>query len=175
MPNETGTALPIVAIGGWDSISLSYTFNGSYRLPADGTAGNRINLATEHSVEEFTDLYVIAWVQGTDKTVFQAANLTKVAFVGIEDNLSNAINTVEVYPNPCVDMINVNINMQNAEGVAATLIDMEGSIVDSKVVKLNAGKNLIQFNAANLSNGIYNVMVFDSKNNSSVHKVIVQH
>lgn len=174
LPNETGSNVPTVAIGAWDSLSLSYTFPGSYRLPADGTSANRINTATEHSVEEFTDLYVIAWVQGADKTVFQAANLTKVTSTGIEA-LSNTVNNVEVYPNPVADVINVNITMQNTDGIAATLVDMEGSIIDSKVTRLNAGKNTISFNAANLANGVYNVMVFDSKNNSSVHKIIVQH
>ncbi len=174
LPNETGSNVPTVAIGAWDSLSLSYTFPGSYRLPADGTSANRINTATEHSVEEFTDLYVIAWVQGSDKTVFQAANLTKVTSTGIE-SLSQAINSVEVFPNPSAEVINVTINMDNADGIAATLVDIEGSIVDSKVLRLNAGKNTIQFNAANLANGVYNVMVFDSKNNSSVHKIIVQH
>ncbi len=86
-----------------------------------------------------------------------------------------AINSVEVFPNPSAEVINVTINMDNADGIAATLVDIEGSIVDSKVLRLNAGKNTIQFNAANLANGVYNVMVFDSKNNSSVHKIIVQH
>jgi hypothetical protein len=174
LPNETGSNVPTVAIGAWDSLSLSYTFPGSYRLPADGTSANRINTATEHSVEEFTDLYVIAWVQGSDKTVFQAANLTKVTSTGIE-SLSQAINSVEVFPNPSAEVINVTINMDNTDGIAATLVDIEGSIVDSKVLRLNTGKNTIQFNAANLANGVYNVMVFDSKNNSSVHKIIVQH
>ena len=174
LPNETGSTVPVVAIGAWDSLSFNYTFPGSYRLPADGTTANRINTATEHSVEEFTDLYVIAWVQGADKTVFQAANLTKVTSTGIEA-MSHTVHSVEVFPNPTADFINVNISMDQPDAIAATLVDLEGSIVESTVQRLNGGKNNIRFNAANLANGVYNVMIFDSKGNSAVHKVVVQH
>jgi hypothetical protein len=65
--------------------------------------------------------------------------------------------------------------MDQPDAIAATLVDLEGSIVESTVQRLNGGKNNIRFNASNLANGIYNVMIFDSKGNSAVHKVVVQH
>ncbi len=57
------------------TFSTDYTFQGSYRLPANGQAANRINHATEHSVEEFSDLRVVVWVEEVDtKEVLQAFN-----------------------------------------------------------------------------------------------------
>ena len=57
------------------TFSTDYTFQGSYRLPANGQAANRINHTTEHSVEEFSDLRVVVWVEEVDtKEVLQAFN-----------------------------------------------------------------------------------------------------
>ena len=52
---------------------LSYTFNGNYILPP--SAQSPANLNTEHTVENFNNLGVIAWVQDTiTKEVFQSVN-----------------------------------------------------------------------------------------------------
>lgn len=55
-----------------------FTLPGAYRLPANGTSANQIKLATEHSVENFNNLYVVAWVESkTEKVVLQSAKLSK--------------------------------------------------------------------------------------------------
>ncbi|MGI9190979.1 MAG: T9SS type A sorting domain-containing protein [Chitinophagaceae bacterium] len=174
IPNETGTSLPNVSIGNWDSLSFSYTFNGNYKLPTDGSAANRINHASEHSIEEFTDLYVIAWIQGADKQVYQAANLTSLTPVGTND-LSNAIQTVNVYPNPASEFFQVDINMQMGENVLATLVDANGRVIESRRLQTQVGNNTMRFETSSLANGIYHLMIFDSKKNASVHEVLVRH
>lgn len=171
LPSETGTTLPAQAIGSWDSTSFTYTFNGQYRLPADGQTANRINHATEHSVEEFSDLYVIAWIQGTDKVVYQAANLSLTT--GFE-SLSNVFEKVNVFPNPAQNKINVQVNLKNNEQIIATLVDLEGNMINSKMVQMKSGNNNIEFDATQLAAGMYNIMIFDSKGNSSVNKVVIQ-
>ena len=73
MPNVNGIALdnipvntPFVALQNWE-------FKGNYRLPAN--AGSPINHEIEHSVEDFNNLTVVAWVQNMqNKEVCQAAN-----------------------------------------------------------------------------------------------------
>lgn len=174
LPSEAGTAVPAVTIGNWDSLSFTYTFNGNYRLPGDGQTANRINHTTENSIEEFTDLYVIAWIQGADKQVYQAANLVSNTPVGMQE-FSNAIQQVDVYPNPTTDVLNVTLNMKNNDNVLATLVDINGNMIESKSINTIPGQNTVQFNTKNLAQGMYHVMIFDSKNNSSVHKVMVQH
>ena len=75
IPNENGTTISSLAMNDLINETLEYTFNGEYVLSADGQTANQIDLATEHSVEEFTDLSVIVWVEdATSKTVFQAAH-----------------------------------------------------------------------------------------------------
>lgn len=174
LPNENGTNVPNVAIGNWDSISLSWEFKGNYRLPANGTTAERINHNTEHSIEEFTDLYVIAWIQGADKQVYQAVNLTSLTPVGTED-FSQSIKNISVYPNPASDVITVDLNMKDADKIMATLVDVQGNIVESKTTNTTIGNNKISFNTSSIAAGVYHIMLFDSKNNSSVHRVVVQH
>jgi len=73
MPDVNGIALdntsvstPFVALQSWE-------FKGNYRLPAD--AGSPINHNIEHSVEDFNNLVVVAWVQNMqNKTIYQAEN-----------------------------------------------------------------------------------------------------
>jgi hypothetical protein len=49
-----------------------WEFRGDYRLPNNGN--NPINHAIEHSVEDFNNLTIVAWVQSGDGTVIQACN-----------------------------------------------------------------------------------------------------
>lgn len=75
LPDNNGTLVASLDALTPFTYSGSYTFNGNYRLPANGQAANVINLATEHSVEEFSDLRVVVWVEDeTSKEVLQAFN-----------------------------------------------------------------------------------------------------
>jgi len=62
VPSQNGTVLTGgLALGVEKSFTLAYEFPGNYRLAPNGQSP--INLATEHSVEEFDDLEVIVFVQ----------------------------------------------------------------------------------------------------------------
>lgn len=171
LPSETGTTIPAQQIGAWDSTSFTYSFKGSYRLPSDGQTANIINHTTEHSVEEFTDLYVIAWLQGNDKTVYQAANLSLTT--GLEA-VKPVFNEVQIFPNPAQNIIHMQLSLNHNEQIIATLVDLEGNVVNSKMVQMKSGNNNLDFDASQMASGLYNIMIFDSKGNSSVHRVVVQ-
>jgi hypothetical protein len=174
LPNENGTALPAVTVGNWDSITVNWTFNGNYRLPQDGATANRINHASENSVEEFTDLYVIAWIQGPDKQVYQAVNLTDQTPVGTE-NFNETVTGIRVYPNPASDRLQVELNLESAQQIMATLVDLNGNVISSQARPMQAGKGSLSFDISQVANGVYHLMVFDGNNNSSVQKVVVSH
>jgi hypothetical protein len=173
VPDQNGTAIG-GTVGAWDSLSFSYVFNGSYRLPTDGTTANVINHATEHSVEHFDSLYVIAWIQGSDKVIYQAANLSTLSTTAI-GNFSNVIQNVSIYPNPTADFFTIDLNMENKDNVMATLISEDGSVIEAKSVEMNVGKNSIEFNTSGLAAGVYNVILLDSKKNAAVHQIVVVH
>lgn len=83
LPDENGTLLEnvssnLMTANLTSKHSIIYSQKGSYRLPADGTSGNRINLSLGNTVENFNNLYVVAWIESqTEGMVLQSARLTK--------------------------------------------------------------------------------------------------
>ncbi len=175
LPTENGTAAVNHAVGVWDSLTLTYTVNGNYRLPADGAAANRINNATENSVEEFSDLRVLGWAQGSTKQVYQAANLVMDPNETGVYPMSAAINTINIYPNPSSSFVNVDLNMASAETATIKFMDMKGVMIETRTSQFAAGSNMIQFNTSNLASGNYLIGIIDAKGNAFVKQVTVAH
>lgn len=173
IPSDLGTPLT-AAVGTEETKTLTFTFAGNYRLPANGQTASWINNATEHSVENFANLKVVAWVQGSDKKVYQAANLTKGAGTGVSQ-VSTTVGAITVYPNPAKDVVNVNFDMTAADEVFATIVSLNGAVVGKQQVKMNAGKNTMTFDVKGLAAGFYNLIIFDSSNNSFAQRVSVVH
>jgi hypothetical protein len=173
MPHEGGTTVPDKPIGTPDSMTLTFTFAGAYRLPPDGQTANRINHTTEHSVEDFNNLKVVAWMQGTDKKVYQAANLTKVT-TGI-DEPSKTVGALEVFPNPANDRVMMTFDMKAADEVHAQLISLNGAVVRTSTTRLQGGKQSLSFDTRDLAAGNYTLIVTDSERNVFAQLVTVSH
>ncbi len=174
LPTEAGTVISNKPEGVADSLTLSYKFVGKYRLPVDGAAANIINHTLEHSVEEFSDLRVIAWVQGgADKQVYQAANLSLKAPTVSDKNLPINIKNIVTYPNPASDFINIKMNVEREEQLTLVLIGTNGSIVRAIEQSVFAGENQLQINTADLSTGMYYLSIMDSRNNSHTEGIMI--
>jgi hypothetical protein len=65
--------------------------------------------------------------------------------------------------------------MKQSDEILTSLVDINGNMIETKSIKTTLGTNKITFNVSKLAQGMYNVLIFDSKNNSSVHKITVQH
>ena len=120
LPESTGEMI----IGNFSSgdvieYDTTYTFQGDYRLPNNAT--DEIDHETEHSVEEFSDLYVVMFMQSlVDKRFYQSAI---GEFCKTEENFLRPWGTdpivplsVEefnrgrshvVYPNPANDLVTI--------------------------------------------------------------------
>jgi len=72
MPDANGILIGNLNADDHVVILQEWEFKGNYRLP--NNANNPINHAIEHSIEDFNNLTIIAWVQAQDKTVAQACN-----------------------------------------------------------------------------------------------------
>jgi hypothetical protein len=71
VPDESGTALTTLIAGETTTHNLQFVFQGDY--DADAGYANQVDHATAHTVEEFSDLAVVAWVQDLDSwEVFNA-------------------------------------------------------------------------------------------------------
>lgn len=181
IPNQAGQAISLTVANTKDSVSFSYTFPASYRLPADATAANRISFVsgkdTNNSVENFANLRVAAWLQfknGTTKEVFNAARLTRVSPTDVGE-LSASVSNVAVYPNPASSNVTVDLNMKNIDLVSVKLINMTGAVVAAQSVPCVPGSNKVSFETANLAAGMYSILILDSKNNSFGQQVLIAH
>lgn len=166
LPNELGTVITVATT--WDSLSFTCKFNGSYRLPADGAVANRINDATEHSVENFANIRPVVWIQGSDKKVYQAFNLVKAAVATDISKADLSINEVSLYPNPTNSNTTIEFNLNKAETVTVNVLSVLGQVVYTKTLtNLSAGTQTIDLNSENWANGIYNVTIATSNGNVS--------
>ncbi len=150
VPSEAGTTLTNLTDGVMQTANLSYTFNGSYTLPANATAP--VNHASAHTVEDFSDLGVMVWIQDmATKEVYQSVDLTQSGIGTGEQGLGS----VRVFPNPTSDMVRVDLS-----GVTGActyrLVNALGQVVAAGTAQGGAELTL---NVAQWTSGLYFVQV----------------
>ncbi|MCH1534194.1 MAG: T9SS type A sorting domain-containing protein [Schleiferiaceae bacterium] len=165
MPNENGETLSALTSGQSVTKTLSYTFNGNYTLPAN--AQSPANLSVEHTVEDFTNLGVILWVQDiSTKEVLQSVDATYT--IGqFEETLASELN---VYPNPTSG----NFFVEGDFEAAATLklMDMTGRILLQKEADFTGGQK-VEISTEGFASGTY-LLITTTEGASHAQPVIVK-
>lgn len=175
IPGIDGQPIMALTAGQATNVSGTYVFQGDYRLPNDGQPASHINHDTEHSVEEFEDLHVIAWIQhDASKTVLQAGNLFNTR-TSVTDLSKAQVEEVSVYPNPAKDQFTVSFDLLNNADVTLNVVNMAGQVVDTKAVTAPAGNVMVEFGANQLPNGNYTVQVVAEGEVIATSKVVVAH
>ncbi len=151
MPSSSGQSISSLTSGTTVTQTLSYTFNGNYVLPPN--ANSPANLNVEHTVEDFENLGVIAWIQDmSTKEVFQSVDATYT--IGqFENELASALS---IYPNPATDFITVEGNFEGKATVK--LISLLGQEIQGFEGELSAG-NSLRIPTEGLAKGTYLVVV----------------
>ena len=157
IPNASGTSWSSCPIGTIEHFDLSYTFNGSYFLPAD--ANDPILHISEHSVEEFGDLGVALWVQrSTSKEVYQATYA--INGTASNDEASNNLPFARVYPNPVNETATVAFDLSTSQSVTLDIYNTSGQIIATQTVAdAQVGRNKVDLNTSDYSNGLYLVRI----------------
>jgi hypothetical protein len=146
------------------SKKIAYTFNGGYRLPLDGSAGQHINHLSENSVETWNDLSVVVFVQdATTKEILQSETFP-IALVGTEAVEQN----LNLYPNPANNLFVVEANEMGNATVVVT--DLQGKVVFNG----NMTSGALSMNVADWSAGVYMVSV-NGNNKNLNSKMVVRH
>lgn len=175
LPGSFGTALGTLAANDTGSLTLTYMFPGAYRLPPNGQPASRINLNTEHSVEDSTHLRVVCWLQDAGKHVAQAANLKSVFPTSVTQLQSGPLSDCRVFPNPANTALGIQLNVATTGKVSALLVDMNGAVVARQHSLMMAGHNSLSFDTSSLPAGNYSLLVLDDNNNSFGQMVTVTH
>jgi hypothetical protein len=91
--------------------------------------------------------------------------------IGDATSFSNAA----VYPNPATSEFNIDIDASKVGSVQMSIYSINGIMVlNSKSINLEEGRNTINENISNLSNGIYIVKLVDSSNNEVMVKKLIK-
>lgn len=157
-PANSGTAITLRE-NTPQTIQLEYEFQGDYRLPVN--AKDPINHASEHSVENFNNIYMVYWLQDyKTKEVFQAGR--SYGGVSISD-IRHPETRVKVYPNPASDQMQVcsgtpftSLRLVNLAGQTVYQESVETSEHSFSVSGLSAGLYILQLQTAN---GVINTKV----------------
>lgn len=165
VPGTSGTFLTGVDAGDTVEVELSYTFEGDYVLPPN--AGSPVDHGEEHSVEEFSDLGVICWVQRiTTKEVFNAANASFTA-LGVDENESTStIANAKIYPNPADNNAAIAYHSAVSQDVEITIVNTMGQVVYTNTINnAPAGRSVEDVNTEDFANGIYMVNITSNTGN----------
>jgi len=162
VPGPNGTTLSNLTKGTPQKFNLSYTFPDKYRLP--NNASDRINLATETTVEDFWDLEVVVFLQNNSTKEVVQSESKDVAFnTGLnQEELSGLM----VYPNPARDEVFVNLDA--ASNARLSVFDMNGKLMLQEGIQQNT-----RINTQGWTPGLYMIQVQDGGKMSS-RKVMVQ-
>lgn len=163
MPSSSGQSIASLTSGTAVTQTLSYSFNGSYVLPPNGQSPANLNV--EHTVEDFENLGVIAWLQDVNtREVYQSVDATYT--VGQNENELAA--ALSIYPNPATDVINVDADFEGTANVR--LISLLGQEVQGFQGELSAGTTL-RIPTETLAKGTYLLVV--SKDGSTHAEPVV--
>jgi len=152
MPDGNGKVIGPKTAGTGFAEYTNYKFNGNYRLPAN--ALSPINNATENSVEEFSDVIAVCWIQNySTKEVYQSCYSSVT--LGIADQHPEDIISA-TYPNPASDIVNFNIKMSKNEKVALNIVTASGQkIKDIDFGIQNTGVQKLSVDISTLESGVY--------------------
>ncbi len=155
LPNGSGNVIGPLTTNTPVSNSVSYAFNGPYRLPND--ANDPIDHTKENSVEDFNNLIAVVWVQNpTTKEVYQSA-LSSFTIGMDKAERENLIKSV--YPNPAQNQVNIDLNMEQSEDVEVSIFNTVGQVVINKRFGSMNGANTLTIGLDNIAQGIYFVKI----------------
>jgi len=152
MTSDNGDVLSPLTAGTPVNLNYSYTFNGNYVLPPSGQSP--VNHSMAHTVEEFSDLAVVVWIQDiVTKEVFQAG-LSETPVIGVEELSTEKLN-LKMYPNPTGDVAFLSLEVQESTLVQVCITNALGQEVVSLTEQMDAGSNVIDLQTSGLDKGIY--------------------
>lgn len=168
LPNANGTALQNLNAGNPQTENFCFTFNGNYVLPPN--ANSPVNLTTNHTIEEFSDLGVAVWIQDDQtKEVYQASEAANS--IGLQEALTE--NEISVFPNPADDLFHISIESDREKSAEVHLTSITGQVVFETSLSIHSGKNILSVDAAAFPQGVYFVTV--TINQEQVAKKIILH
>ncbi|MCH8553997.1 MAG: T9SS type A sorting domain-containing protein [Schleiferiaceae bacterium] len=158
IPSNTGEMVTGLTANDKRNFNRVYEFNGNYRL--SNNAGDPVNHASEHSVENFANLGVVAWLQNpATREIYQSVDLTPTS-IGLNENAADF--SVNVFPNPAADVLQVLVQAETNKQVGYTIVNQMGQKVASGAFEVAGNvKRAHDIDVNSLANGLYFLNIND--------------
>ena len=153
VPSSTGFSLGSLTDGQTVVENFSHTFAGSYRLPSD--ANSPIDHNSEHSVEDFSNLGVVTWIQDDNSKEILQSTVSVESSTGINEN---QVTELMVFPNPTENTATVAFSGIEGENVTIELYNLLGELIISESYTSKSSSDFYNLDVSNVNNGIYNLM-----------------
>jgi hypothetical protein len=109
------------------------------------------------------------------KSITLTAALSRLIEEVDTNNGEVAFSNASVYPNPASNDINIDIDASKVGDLQMSIYTINGIMVmKSKTIKLEEGRNTINENISNLSNGLYIVRLVDASNKEVMVKKLIK-
>ncbi|MBL6663070.1 MAG: Omp28-related outer membrane protein [Flavobacteriales bacterium] len=86
---------------------------------------------------------------------------------------TNSIESIDIYPNPAIDKVNVEFEIRKVSNISFKLYNLLGQNVMSQQKTFSAGHSKLQVDISDFVGGIY-FLELQNGNQSSTHKIIVR-
>ena len=165
VPNANGTFLGGLNKANSVTHNLNYQFKGNYRLPTN--ANNQVDHSSEHSVEQFSDLGVVVWIQDNDtEEILQSAYAVNT--IGINEN---ELSSFRLFPNPAKEQVTLGF-FENIKTAEIAIYSIDGREV-LKVIENKISNNSVEINTSELTPGLYVIQV-NTSGIISTNKLIIE-
>jgi len=155
LPDANGKNMGTLSSGQTYTAAYNYSFKGNFRKP--NNSNDPINHNIEHSVEEFTDLKVVVWIQANDGTIEQST-YAKPSLISVDEVAFTS--GVKIYPNPATDVVKLELNVETEKEISVQVVNTLGqTVLTNNVIDLTTGLNTFELNTSSLEAGMYLVNI----------------
>ena len=157
-PSNTSNVLSI------SGLTFSVTYPANFTIASSTLAANKTLVVTSVNGmgNSLTNKSFNLTTVGCNPT--PAAKLSEVT----------TVSSVVIYPNPVVDMFNMEINVPQNSNLEMSMVNLNGSVIFTKQIELTAGSNVVTENISSLSNGVYLVRFYNTLTNELIVKKLIK-
>lgn len=153
VPGSMGFNLGSLTDGQTVVENFSHTFQGSYTLPPD--ANNPIDHNTQHSVEDFSNLGVVSWIQDDATKEVLQSTVSVESFVGLNER---QVTELRVFPNPTENIATVAFEGIQGTDVTIELYNLLGELIISENYTSQSNLDYYNLDISSFNNGMYNLV-----------------
>jgi len=154
VPGSMGHSLGSLTNGQTVVENFSHTFQGTYTLPSD--ANNPIDHTTQHSVEDFSNLGVVTWIQDDATKEILQSTVSVESFTNIKEKPTA---NLMVFPNPTENVATVAFEGLNGSEIKIDLYNLLGELVFTGNHTSASNFDYYNIDVTTLNNGIYNLVL----------------